>query len=50
MDDAGWEVEETRTLNPAITLESLRVRHPFQRNSDLERFLSALRKAGMPEG
>jgi len=48
-DDARWEIGEAQNLNPAITLRSLRESLPFQRDSDRERFLGALRKAGMPE-
>ena len=45
-DDAAWEVEEVMTLNPDFSVEGIAESFPFKRDSDLEHFLTGLRKAG----
>ena len=49
MEDAEWAIVELQTLNPDITLASEREASLYQRDSDLEHVLEALRKAGLPE-
>ena len=49
MDEAEWEVQEILALQPDLTLDALRERMAYKRPEDLERFLAALHKAGMPE-
>ena len=47
--DAEWEVAEIETANPAfsITAEAKRIR--FERPADRDRYITGLRKAGLPE-
>jgi len=35
-------------LTPGVSMESLRDRLPYKRPADLDRFLSAVHRAGMP--
>ena len=35
---------------PALTVADERLNRPFARDADRERFLTGLRKAGLPEG
>jgi len=49
IEEAEWEVQEILALQPDLTLDVLRERMAYKRPEDLERFLAALRKAGMPE-
>ena len=48
LDDAEWEVEEIRVLNPEETLSHLR-KGPIESQDLLDRFIEDLRKAGLPE-
>jgi len=49
IDDAIWSVEEALVINPNITLEDERRESNYMREQDLEPYLAALRKAGVPE-
>jgi len=49
IEDAEWSVEEALAINPDITLSKERRESIYQRESDLEHYLDALRKAGVPE-
>ncbi len=49
IEDAEWSVEEALAINPDITLTKERRESIYQSESDLEHFLGALRKAGVPE-
>ena len=47
--EARLEVEESLRIDPEFTLDSVEAALPFANPSDLERFLLALREAGLPE-
>jgi len=49
IDDATWSVEEALAISPDISLEKERRESNYMREQDLEPYLSALRKAGVPE-
>ena len=49
LDDAAWSVEEALAINPDLSLTQLRRNSLYQDDADIEHFLSALRKAGLPE-
>ena len=49
MEDAEWEVEQIQILNPAETISQTRKSFPILDEGERERFLSDLRKAGLPE-
>ncbi len=44
------EVAEVLRLNPKFSLEHVAKTWPFKQRADLERFINALRKAGLPGG
>jgi tetratricopeptide (TPR) repeat protein len=46
-EEARAEVAEAVKLNPHYSLEALRERHPYKDPAALERYLVALRKAGL---
>jgi len=46
-EEARAEVAEVVKLNPQYSLESVRERHPYKDPAALERYLAALRKAGL---
>jgi len=46
-EEARAEVAEAVKLNPQYSLEALRERHPYKDPAALERYLAAMRKAGM---
>jgi tetratricopeptide (TPR) repeat protein len=48
-DDAAWSVEEALAISPDISLEKERRESNYMRKQDLEPYLAALRKAGVPE-
>jgi len=48
-DDAEWEVEEIRSLNPKETLSHLRKAHPTEDSAMLTMLVRDLRAAGLPE-
>ena len=48
-DDAAWSVEEALAISPDITLEQERRDTLYMRDADIEHYLGALRKAGVPE-
>ena len=47
--EARAEIEESLRLDPELTLDGVRTSLPFADSADLERFLLALREAGLPE-
>jgi hypothetical protein len=47
--DAEWEVAELLTLDPGLSIGSVREWVPFTAPEPLERMVSGLRKAGLPE-
>jgi TolB-like protein/DNA-binding winged helix-turn-helix (wHTH) protein len=49
MDEAEWEVEEVQFLNPTETLTHTRQTMPMTNLAYLDKFISDLRKAGLPE-
>jgi adenylate cyclase len=48
-EDAGWAVDELLLNNPDLSLASERETNLYRYESDLEHWLAALRKAGLPE-
>ncbi len=46
-EEARAEVAEILTLNPNFSLEGVKQRWPFKDSALLERYLAALRKAGL---
>ncbi len=49
IDDAEWEAEELLSLQPDFTLRDSLRRTPYKNPADLERWITGLRKAGLPE-
>jgi len=49
LDDAAWSVDEALAISPDITLLQERRDTLYMRNTDIEHYLGALRKAGLPE-
>jgi adenylate cyclase len=49
LDDAAWSVEEAFAISPDISLEKERRQALYLRESDIEHYVGALRKAGVPE-
>jgi TolB-like protein/DNA-binding winged helix-turn-helix (wHTH) protein len=49
MDEAEWEIEEVQFLNPTETLTHTRQTMPMTNLAYLDKFISDLRKAGLPE-
>ncbi len=49
IDDAEWEAAEIMTLLPDFTLARERQRAVYKNPAHLERWIEALRKAGLPE-
>lgn len=49
IEDANWQAQEILALRPDFSLDEERVRVPYLRQSDKERYLSALKKAGLPD-
>ena len=47
LEEARAEMAEALQLNPNYSLESTRQRTPYKDPADLDRFLTALRKAGL---
>ena len=47
LEDAQWESEQVLALNPDFNLERIKQAFPFREMNDLERFLTALRQAGL---
>ena len=48
-DDAEWEIEQIRVLEPSARLAEIRNIIPIQKPELMESFLTDLRNAGMPE-
>ena len=48
-DDAAWEREEVLVVEPGFTLARARQISFYKRESDLDRYIEGLRKAGFPE-
>jgi adenylate cyclase len=49
LDDAAWSVDEALAISPDITLGQERRDTLYMRDVDIEHYLGALRKAGLPE-
>ncbi len=49
LDDAAWSVDEALAISPDISLAKERRDTIYLHDSDLEHFIGALRKAGVPE-
>jgi Flp pilus assembly protein TadD len=49
LEDAQWEVEEVQFLNPKETLTHTRQTIPMTNLTYLDKLISDLRKAGLPE-
>ena len=49
IEDAEWSVEEALAIHPDITLAKERRESIYLHESDLEHYVDALRKAGVPE-
>ncbi|MGD8841794.1 MAG: adenylate/guanylate cyclase domain-containing protein [Gammaproteobacteria bacterium] len=49
LDDAAWSIEEALSITPGLTLSQLRRDSLYRDSADLERWLGALREAGLPE-
>jgi adenylate cyclase len=49
LDDAAWSVDEALAISPDITLEQELRDSLYKRDVDIEHYLAALRKAGVPE-
>ena len=49
IDDAAWAVEEALAITPNISLEKERRESLYLKTDDLDHFINALRKAGVPE-
>jgi len=47
IDEAEWEMEQIRVLNPDISLLQVERQFPFRDDADREHFLEGLHKAGM---
>jgi TolB-like protein/DNA-binding winged helix-turn-helix (wHTH) protein/tetratricopeptide (TPR) repeat protein len=47
MEDAGWEAEQVRILNPDFSLAAIAEAFPFKDPGDRDHFVGALRKAGL---
>jgi TolB-like protein/DNA-binding winged helix-turn-helix (wHTH) protein/Tfp pilus assembly protein PilF len=47
IDDAQWEAEQIRVLNPEFNLSAVSEAFPFKDRAISERFLNSLRKAGL---
>ena len=48
-EEAAWSVDEVLSLSPDISLAKERRGANYMRTSDLEHYIGALRKAGLPE-
>jgi len=49
LDEADWSVDEALAISPDISLAKERREAIYLRDSDLEHYVDALRKAGVPE-
>ena len=49
LDDAAWSVDEALAISPDISLARERREGIYLHDSDLEHYIEALRKAGVPE-
>jgi TolB-like protein/DNA-binding winged helix-turn-helix (wHTH) protein len=49
VDEARWEIEQVRTVNPDVSLRRIRAAFPFSDAADLERFVDALQMAGLQQ-
>ena len=49
LEDASWAIEEALLIKPQISLDYERKEGNYKREQDLELYLNALRKAGLPE-
>lgn len=47
LDDAQWEAEQVKVLNPQFSISAIEKSYPFKDAADRQRFLDGLRKAGL---
>ena len=47
LDDAEWEAEQVRVLNPDFSLATIAKSYPFKSEADRDHLVEALRKAGL---
>ena len=47
LDDAEWEAEQVRVLNPDFSLATIAESYPFKSEADRSHLVEALRKAGL---
>jgi TolB-like protein/DNA-binding winged helix-turn-helix (wHTH) protein/Tfp pilus assembly protein PilF len=47
LDDAEWEAEQVKVLNPQFSIAAIQKSYPFKDIADRQRFLEGLRKAGL---
>jgi tetratricopeptide (TPR) repeat protein len=47
--EAAAAAKEVLRINPKFSIESYAKRLPYKNKTDIERYVSALRKAGLPE-
>jgi len=49
IDDGQWEIEQLRIIAPALTLSTIPGRFPAYGSANLQRLMTHLREAGLPE-
>ena len=49
IEDAQWEAAEIMTLQPGFTLTEARARTPYKNPRDLNLYIDALARAGLPK-
>ncbi len=49
MNEARGALEALQSRVPNVSIEATRQQMPFRREADMDHYLDALRKAGMPE-
>jgi TolB-like protein/DNA-binding winged helix-turn-helix (wHTH) protein/Flp pilus assembly protein TadD len=49
LDDATWEVEQILTINPVVSISHIKKTAGFAKPEKMNKYLSDLRKAGLPE-
>ncbi len=47
LDEARWQIEQVKLVNPELSLERQKQAFPFTEPADLDRFLNGLRAAGL---
>jgi adenylate cyclase len=47
LDDAQWEAEQVKVLNPQFSVSTIAKSYPFKNDKDRKHFIGGLRKAGL---